>query len=164
MPIDDSALPSRPPLHDASVAPWPPRTRGPLPADLPPDLNIATAHDEIDAWAVEHDRQTERLARLRRNLTGTATEEGVEVRYLRERSVARRLARANPTERGRRTQSDIDAEVDERLVDSGVAHERLRLHSEIEVATSMLFRAKENIARLTAYVRSLPVDGGGAAR
>lgn len=144
---------------DASARPWPPPSRGPLPPgdSLPPDLNIYTAQDEIDAWAHEHDAATERLAALRAELNrGTDTEDAVEIQYLRARSKARRVARASPTERGRRTAADIDGEVEEALIASGILARRLDLESSIEIALGRLFRAKDNVNRLENYIRSLP--------
>lgn len=150
---------------DVSARPWPPPSRGPLPpADsLPPDLQIGSAQDEADAWAVEHDVATELLARLRRELnSGVDGQEAVEIQYLRARSKARRIARASPTERGRRTAADIDEEVTEALLDAGVLARKLDLEASIEIALGRLFRARDNISRLENYVRSLPrVSDGG---
>lgn len=151
---------------DTSARPWPPPSRGPLPpADsLPPDLNVFTATDEIDAWAHEHDHATEMLARLRRELAGDGTRDGVEIEYLRQRSKARRKARASPTERGRRTSADIDAEVEEALIESGVLARKLDVEASIEIAMGRLFRARDNVARLESYVRSLPRVSDGRPR
>lgn len=175
--ILDAGLPYTPPASardrrqagpggDASASAWPPPSNGPLPPpdSLPPDLNIFTAQDEIDAWAHEHDQATEETARLRVELNGDPTRgvEGAAVRYYRERAQARRQARASPTERGRRTAQDIDEEVNEALIASGAMQEKLRLESAIDNALARLFRAKENVARLDSYVRSLPrVDDRG---
>lgn len=143
---------------DTSARPWPPPSRGPLPpADsLPPDLNAFTAQDEVDMWAHEHDHATELLARLRRDLAGDSTTDGIEIEFLRQRSKARRVARASPVERGRRTSADIDAEVEETLINSGILARKLDVEASIEIALSRLFRAKENVARLENYIRSLP--------
>ena len=146
------------PGTDVSRAPWPPPSNGPLPpADaIPDDLNVFTAQDEIDAWAHEHDDATNTLARLRRELAGDGQHDGAEIEYLRERAKARRTARSKPTERGRRTASDIDEEVNESLIDAGVLHRKLDLEASIEIALGRLFRAKDNIARLQRYIDSLP--------
>lgn len=149
---------------DVSARPWPPPSRGPLPpADsLPADLNIGSAQDETDAWAHEHDHATELLARLRRELAGDGERDGIEIEFLRQRSKARRKARASPTERGRRTSADIDAEVEEALIESGILARKLDVEASIEIAVGRLFRARDNIGRLESYVRSLPrVSDGG---
>jgi hypothetical protein len=139
-------------IHDTSRRAWPPRSKGPLPPPdhLPPDLNIFTAQDEIDAWAHEHDAVTTALASARE------VRDAAEIDYLRERAKARRRARANPTERGRRTSEDITSEVDEALIGGGWMQARLDADTQIEILTGRLFRAKDNIARLDSYIRSLP--------
>lgn len=147
---------------DISRQPWPPPSNGPLPprevlAEL--DLNIFTAQDEIDAWAHEHDRATNKLAAVRRLLHGDPDDpdaEGVDEEFARKRAHHRREARRSPTERGRRTAEDINEEVNEALIADGVWRRRERLHNEADEALGRLFRAKDNIARLDSYVRSLP--------
>jgi hypothetical protein len=134
---------------------WPPRSRGPLPpADrIPPDLNIGTATDEIDAWAHEHDAATTALERIRRERTEAQLE------VMKARMKYRRIARANPAERGRRTADDIKDEVDEALASDPQFVRLEQLEDELETQTGRLFRAKDNIARLDNYVKSLPRDG-----
>ena len=134
---------------------WPPRSRGPLPpADrLPPDLNIGTATDEIDAWAHEHDQATTELERIRRERTDA------QIEVMKARMKYRRSARANPKERGRRTADDIKDEVDEALATDPQYIKLEHLEDELETQTGRLFRAKDNIARLDAYIKSLPRDG-----
>jgi len=148
------------PGSDVSKQKWPPPSRGPLPPreSIPDDLNIFTAQDEVDAWAHEHDRATNKLAAVRRLLHGDpdTREEGIEEEYARKRARFRRLARQSPTEKGRRTTADIDEEVNERLIEDGVWRDRERLRNEADEALGRLFRAKDNIARLDSYVRSLP--------
>lgn len=150
----------RGPGDNVAHGPWPPPSRGPLPPpeSIPDDLNIFTAQDEIDAWAHEHDRMTERIARLRRLLSGRVGQDDdcVEARYLRERAAARRAARASPVERGRRTSADIDEEVNEALLGSRILQQKMALEAELDTALQRLFRARDNISRLDAYVRSLP--------
>lgn len=148
------------PGSDISQQRWPPPSRGPLPpaASIPDDLNIFTAQDEIDAWAHEHDLATNKLAAVRRLLHGDpdTADESVEEEYARKRADFRRRARQSPTEKGRRTSADIDEEVTERLIDDGVWRRRERLRNAADEALGRLFRAKDNIARLDSYVRSLP--------
>lgn len=131
---------------------WPPLSRGPLPPRdrIPPDLNIGTAQDEIDAWAHEHDAATTELERVRRD----RTEAQIEV--MKARMKYRRIARQNPKERGRRTSDDIKDEVDEALASDPQYLQMQRLEVELETQMGRLFRAKDNIARLDAYVKSLP--------
>lgn len=137
---------------DVSRRRWPPPSRGPLPpADrIPPDLNIFTAHDEVDAWAHEHDAATTALEDVRRRRAD------LQIEVMKARMKYRRIARANPAERGRRTADDIAAEVDEALANnpSFIALEHATV--ELEVQTGRLFRARDNVNRLEAYVRSLP--------
>ena len=149
------------PGQDVSTSPWPPPSRGPLPPaeSIPDDLNIFTAQDEIDAWAHEHDRASNKLSAVKRLLHGDPErpdEESVEEEYARKRADFRRKARQSPVEKGRRTAADIDEEVTERLITDGVYRRRERLRNEADEALNRLFRAKDNIARLDAYVRSLP--------
>ena len=149
----------RGPGADVSRSAWPPPSGGPLPPretlrDL--DLNIFTAQDEIDAWAHEHDRATNALIAVRRLLVGEGDTEGVEEEYARLRAHYRRQARKSPVERGRRTAEDITEEVTELLIAHGVWRRVERLRNEVDEATTRLFRAKDNISRLDAYVRSLP--------
>ncbi|MFN2346030.1 MAG: hypothetical protein ABR616_09990 [Dermatophilaceae bacterium] len=146
------------PGADVSRRPWPPPSRGPLPPPdaIPDDLNIFTAQDEIDAWAHEHDAATNLLARHRRALAGDDDDDGIEIKVMRARARHRRVARANPTERGRRTSADIDAEVDENLANDPNYHRKLDLEASVEIALGRLFRAKDNIHRLQRYIDSLP--------
>jgi hypothetical protein len=134
---------------------WPPRSRGPLPpADrLPPDLNIGTATDEVDAWAHEHDAATTALEGIRRQRADA------QIDVMKARMKYRRMARANPTERGRRTQDDIKDEVEEALAKDPDYVRAEHLTVELEIQLGRLFRAKDNIARLDAYIKSLPRDG-----
>lgn len=140
------------PGADISRRRWPPPSRGPLPPSdrIPPDLNIFTAHDEVDAWSHEHDAATTALEDVRHRRAD------LQIEVMKARMKYRRVARANPAERGRRTADDIAAEVDEALANdpSYVALEHATV--ELEVQTGRLFRAKDNIARLDGYVRSLP--------
>jgi len=174
MSIDDRVLPprrrmaddhaARPPLYDTSTVAWPPRTRGPLPPQdsLPPDLNIGTAQDEADAWAHEHDWVTTELSRVRVLLSGDPDDpdyQSLESRLVLERAKARRTARANPAERGRRTAGDIDTEVEEALEISGIAGQVRAVQAYQETLMGRLFRAKDNLNRLQNYVRSLPLVG-----
>ena len=152
---------------DASTSAWPPRSRGPLPPkdSIPPDLNIFTAQDEIDAWAHEHNYVTNELARVRALLSGDPEAEhggdSLERRLTLARAEARREARKSPTERGRRTAQDIDEEVAEALERDGIAGQVRALTAYQDTLTGRLFKAKDNIARLDSYVRSLPrVDAG----
>ena len=150
---------TRGPGPDVSRSPWPPPSGGPLPPtetlrDL--DLNIFTAQDEIDAWAHEHDRATNKLIAVRWLLVGEGDAEGVEEEYARKRADFRRQARKSPVERGRRTSEDITEEVTESLIADGVWRRAERLRNGVDEATTRLFRAKDNISRLDAYVRSLP--------
>ena len=149
------------PGDDVSKQPWPPPSRGPLPPrfSIPEDLNIFTAQDEIDAWAHEHDLATNKLAAVRRLLHGDPEApdiEGIEEEFARKRAGFRRQARQSPTEKGRRTSADIDEEVTERLINDGIYRQRERVRNEADEALGRLFRAKDNQARLDAYVRSLP--------
>lgn len=152
----------RPYQADTATSPWPPRSRGPLPPpeSIPPDLNIYTAQDEIDAWAHEHDHVTNELARVRTLLAGDPEDpdaDSVERRLTMKRAEARRQARRNPTERGRRTAQDIDTEVDEALEKDGIAGKHRALAAYQDNLTGRLFRAKDNVHRLQQYVRSLPM-------
>lgn len=146
--------------RDTSLSPWPPRSNGPLPPaqSIPPDLNIGTAQDEIDAWAHEHDTATEKLATLRSELSMTAPDrtDSVEIQVMKARAKYRRQARANPAERGRRTAADIDEEVNEKLADDRWYRRKLDLETEIGIALDRLFRARDNITRLQKYIDSLP--------
>jgi hypothetical protein len=146
------------PHGDVSRVAWPPKSRGPLPRDLPPDLTVETANDEIDAWAWEHDDATETLARLRSELSMTSPDgvESVEIQVMKAKAMYRRQARANPTERGRRTSEDITAEVDEALAMDPAYRRKLDLETSIQIALDRLFRARDNVNRLESYVRSLP--------
>lgn len=143
------------PGGDVRTGPWPPRTGGPLPpADrLPPDLNITTAYDEMDAWAHEHNAATNELETIRRERTD------VQISVMKARMKYRRMARASPTERGRRTADDIKAEVDESLASDPMFIRIEHLDVELEVQLARLFRAKDNISRLDGFIRSLPRDG-----
>lgn len=140
---------------DVSQAPWPPRTRGPLPPAerLPPDLNIGTAHDETDAWAHEHNQATNMLEQLRTELTD------VEIEVMKVRGRLRRDARRNPIERGRRTAEDITNEVDEKLADDPSFIRKLALEEAIDTQMGRLFRAKDNIARLDRFLWSIARTG-----
>lgn len=154
---------------NAAARPWPPPSRGPLPppSTLPPDLNIYTAQDEIDAWAWEHDWVTEELARVRAVLSGDPEHpekpslEGV---LIRRRAEERRKARANPTERGRRTSEDISTEVEEALERDGIAGQHRTLLAYVETLMGRLFKARDNATRLQAYVRSLQYVSDGPRR
>lgn len=152
------------PDGDVSRVPWPPRTKGPLPRDIPPDLNILTAQDEMDAWANEHDDATETLARHRAELTMTSPDgvESVEIQVMKAKAMYRRQARANPTERGRRTAEDITEEVNEALAMDPAYRRKLDLETSIQIALDRLFRARDNISRLDGYIRSLPRTHLGA--
>lgn len=141
--------------HTYLPAAWPPRSGGPLPPKdrIPPDLNIGTATDEIDAWAHEHDAATTALEVARRERTN------VQIEVMKARMKYRRIARANPKERGRRTDTDINAEVDEALASDPQYIRLQELETEIEIQTGRLFRAKDNQYRLDSYIKSLPRDG-----
>lgn len=146
---------------DVSRAPWPPPSSGPLPPRDTLDaldLNIFTAQDEIDAWAHEHDHATETLSRLRSELAMTAPDgtDAVEILVMKARARYRRVARANPAERGRRTSADIDEEVNENLAKDANYQRKLDLETGIEIALARLFRAKDNINRLQRYIETLP--------
>lgn len=146
---------------DASARAWPPPSRGPLPPsdNLPPDLNIFTAQDEIDAWAWEHDWATEELARVRKILSGDPDDphaSSVEGMLIRRRADARKRARANPTERGRRTSEDITTEVELALEEDGIAGQHRTLLAYMETLTGRLFKAKDNQNRLYEYLHTLP--------
>ena len=134
---------------------WPPRSRGPLPpADrLPPDLNIGTATDEIDAWAWEHDAATTALEAVRRERADAQPE------VMKAKMKYRRSARQNPKERGRRTADDIKDEVDEALAKDPDYLRLEQLDAELEIQLGRLFRARDNQARLDSYIKSLPRDG-----
>jgi nucleotide-binding universal stress UspA family protein len=138
--------------EDVTRRPWPPRSGGPLPPAerIPPDLNIFTAQDEIDAWAHEHDAATTALESIRRRRAD------LQIEVMKARMKYRRVARANPVERGRRTADDIAAEVDEALANDPQFVELEHATVELETQMGRLFRAKDNIARLDSYVRSLP--------
>ena len=145
---------------------WPPLSRGPMPPReaLPPDLNIGTAQDEIDAWAHEHDLVTGKLAEIRLLLEGDPDDPrrpSLKGQLILKRAEARRTARRNPLEKGRRTTADIDAEVDEALEldEEGIAARVRALEGHQETLTSRLFKAKDNINRLDGYIRSLPRPG-----
>lgn len=139
-------------LGDVAARRWPPPSRGPLPpADrIPPDLNIFTAHDEVDAWAHEHDAATTALEAIRRRRAD------LQIEVMKAKMKHRRVARANPTERGRRTADDIAAEVDEALANDPAYVALEHATVELEIQTGRLFRAKDNIARLDSFLRSLP--------
>lgn len=143
------------PGADVSLRRWPPPSRGPLPPPdrIPPDLNIGTAHDEIDAWAHEHDAATTALEDIRRRRAD------LQIEVMKARMKYRRIARANPGERGRRTADDIAAEVDEALANDPTYIALEHANVDLDIQTGRLFRAKDNVARLDAYVRSLPRVG-----
>ena len=145
---------------------WPPLSNGPRPPSeaIPPDLNIGTAQDEIDAWAHEHDLVTGKLAEIRLLLEGDPENPGhrsLKGRLILKRAEARRNARSNPKERGRRTETDITVEVDEALENDpdGIAAQVRALEAHQETLTSRLFKARDNIHRLDAYIRTLPRVG-----
>jgi hypothetical protein len=146
------------PGGDVARLPWPPRSGGPLPKRLPPDLNIGTAQDEIDAWAHEHDAATELLAELRSELamTGPDGTDSVEIRVMKAKARYRREARQSPVERGRRTAEDISEEVNEKLAEDEAFLRKLDLETSIGIALDRLFRAKSNIERLQRYIDTLP--------
>ena len=138
-----------PPHHpDARLAPWPPRSKGPLPpaASIPPDVNIATSLDELDLWAHELDRVETLWEQARRELAKLRD------RDARVRAPARRVARQNPVERGRRTAGDIDSEVEEAAIKDGVHSELLNVEAEVDVYTSRMFNAKDQMRRLTKHI------------
>ena len=137
---------------DVSRRVWPPRSGGPLPPPdrIPPDLNIFTAQDEIDAWAHEHDAATTALEAIRRERAD------LQIEVMKAKMKYRRIARANPTERGRRTSDDIRDEVDEALAKDPDYRALEHCTVELEIQMGRLFRAKDNVARLDSYVRSLP--------
>lgn len=146
--------------NDAAARPWPPPSRGPLPPTegLPPDLNIFTAQDEIDAWAHEHDYVTEELARVRVILSGDPTDptrRSLEGTLILRRAEERRKARASPTERGRRTSEDISTEVEEALELDGIAGQHRTLVAYMDTLMGRLFKAKDNQERLHRYVGTL---------
>lgn len=146
---------------DTAASAWPPRTRGPVPPreHLPADLNIFTAQDEIDAWAWEHDGVTEELAQVRVWLAGDPDDPeapSIEGDLILARARARREARKNPVERGRRTSGDIDAEVEEALEVDGIAGRHRSLLALEETLLGRLFKAKDNINRIQRYIDSLP--------
>lgn len=154
---------------DASARPWPPPSRGPLPPgdSLPPDLNIYTAQDEIDAWAWEHDHVTEELARVRVLLSGDPDDPdapSLEGMLNLKRAEARRKARANPIERGRRTSEDISAEVDEALERDGIAGRHRTMAAYVDTLMGRLFKARDNQNRLYEYLHTLPRVSDGPRR
>lgn len=145
---------------NTATGPWPPKSAGPLPPrdNLPPDLNIGTALDEIDAWAHEHDWATTELARVRILLSGDPDEpdhQSLEGRLIIEKARARRTARASPTERGRRTAEDISVEVEEALELNGIAAEVRSWRMREEVLLARMFKAKDNMQRLYNYIKTL---------
>ena len=155
--IDDRTMPARDPRlfgarSDVRTLGALPMSGGPLPPRdrIPAELNIGTALDEQVAWAHEHDRATNELELLREQLVG------VEIAVMKARAKARRVARANPTARGRRTSGDIDAEVEEVLASLDDYHRKLDLETGVEVQMGRLFRAKDNLNRLQHYIDTLP--------
>lgn len=133
---------------DVRRSAWPPPSRGPLPDQLPEDWHVVTALDELDAWAIEHDRATTAFVDVRREY-GKAKDA-----YLLAKAQARRRARASPTERGRRTSADIDHEVDESTSHDGTLGRWLDAEAELDVATTLIFRAKDQMHRLDAHIRA----------
>lgn len=133
------------PVHDTRHGTWPPRSKGPLPTVE--DLNIATALDELDAWAVEYDREVERFKQAKRAHAAAVRT------YELEAAKARRKARQNPTERGRRTSGDIDAEVVEATHAPGGPYDRLlAAETEVDVAKTALFAAKDQMMRMQVHI------------
>lgn len=143
---------------DGVRIPWPPRTSGPLPRGWQTnfaDVNVVTALDELDIWAAELDRQADLYARSRRAY-GLA-----KGRYELECAKARRVARSNPVERGRRTAADIDGEVVEAVHAEHVLY--LDAESEMEVAKTLMFAARDQMERLRSAVSAAKViDPRGA--
>lgn len=133
---------------DVRRAAWPPPSRGPLPQELPEDWHVVTALDELDAWAIEHDRATTAFVEVRREYARAKDA------YLLAKAKARRAARQSPTERGRRTSADIDHEVDESTSEDGTLGRWLDAEAELDVATTLIFRAKDQMNRLDAHVRA----------
>ena len=67
----------------------------------------------------------------------------------------------NPTATGRRTAGDIDSEVEEALEKDGILGQHRATLAYQDTLTGRLFKAKDNIARLDSYIRTLPrVDAG----
>jgi len=133
---------------DVRRAPWPPPSRGPLPDELPEDWNVSTALDELDAWAIEHDRATTSFVSVRREYAKAKDA------YLVSKAKARRTARQTPTERGRRTSDDITSEVDEITSKDGTLTTWLNAEAELDVATTLIFRAKDQMNRLDSHIRA----------
>lgn len=158
-PNTDPRLDRRTPLHerppaatrrtlpgpDTRTTPWPPRTQVPVP-DIPVDVNIATALDELDAWAIAYDAAMSDYADARRRLAAAKRI------YELEAAKARRVARANPTERGRRTASDIDAEVVEATHQPDGPYDRYATaEADAEVSRTAMFAAKDQMMRLQVH-------------
>lgn len=130
---------------DVRTAAWPPMTQGPLPVDH--GVTIATALDEMDAWAVQYHRAENALAEAR------AGYRAAKRAYELAAAKARRRARANPTERGRRTAEDISAEVVEATHQPDGPYDRyLTAESTLEIATTAYFAAAKQMDRCKAHV------------
>jgi hypothetical protein len=137
------------PGSDVRRAAWPPPSQGPLPAELPPDFSLFTALDELDAWRVAYDAAETELAEARRQFKRQKRE------YELQQALARRTARQNPNERGRRTDGDISAEVVEATHQPGGPYDQyLEAETRLEVATTAYFAAAKQIDALEVHVRA----------
>lgn len=137
------------PGTDVRRTAWPPPSQGPLPAALPDDFNLFTALDELDAWAVEYARAEEELARARGAYKRAKRD------YELNAARARRIARANPVERGRRTSDDISAEVVEATHEPDGPYDRyLSAETDLDVATTAYFAAAKQMDRLEVHCRA----------
>lgn len=141
----------------ADGEPWPPRTRGPLPADYLRrfDINPVTCLDEMDLWAAELDWWVTAYEEARK------TYGKMKHAYELAGAKARRVARQNPLERGRRTSGDIDNEVIEATADEYATF--LDAEAALDVAKTKMFAAKDQIERLRSALSAAKVlDPRGA--
>lgn len=145
------------PGDDVRNAAWPPPTQGPLPEQIPPDFHVGTALDELDVWAVEYQRAENELRDARVEAKRTKRE------YELAKAKARRIARASPTEKGRRTAEDITSEVVEETHQPGGPYDRMvDAETRVENATTAYFAAAKEMDRCDTHVRAARrADYGG---
>lgn len=136
---------------DARLAPWPPLSKGPLP-EIEPDLNIVTALDELDAWAHAHEESVADWKVAKRRYAQAKR------KYELAAARARRRARQEPTERGRRTSGDIDGEVVERTHGEGESYnEFLDAEADLDIAKTAMFAARDQMDRLRTHISAAKI-------
>lgn len=133
------------PQGDVRTAAWPPLSQGPLPVDH--GITIGTALDEMDAWAIQYHRAETAVEAAREKYRRA------KIVYELEAAKARRRARANPVERGRRTADDISAEVVEATHQPDGPYDRyLAAETELEVAITAYFAAAKQMDRCKVHI------------